>query len=68
VKTESLERAQHFVAAAWSYAGGVEIFHAQQPAAAGFACVDKAADRCDEGAQMQRASGGGRKAPYIVGR
>ena len=59
------ERSQYVFQRARRDARRIEIFDAHEPCSAVHARFEKAAHRRDEGAEMQRARGRGRKAPAI---
>jgi hypothetical protein len=48
-KPKGLQGAEHLVTAAGDDTGGVEVFHAKEPASAGLACIKEATDRCNQG-------------------
>jgi hypothetical protein len=67
MQSAGFQRAQDVVRGAGQAARRIEIFHAQQPAAAVMLGVEVAAQRGDQRAEMQRAGGGGGEAAAIAG-
>jgi hypothetical protein len=57
---------QHLGGTPGNDAGGIEVLYAHQPATAGMTRIEVTADRCNQGAQVQRAGRGRRKTAYII--
>ena len=65
VQAERFQRAQDVICSAEHAARYVEILHAHQPCTAVMFCVKVAADRCDEGTEMEWAGGARGETPPI---
>ena len=57
MQAEGLQRAQDLGRAAGDLALAIQILQTHQPAAPVRTGIQKAPERCDQGAQMQRAGG-----------
>src|SRR3990170_3862377 len=66
LEAEQVECADDLVRAAGNDAGSVEILDAQEPFPIRLASAKIAADGGNEGAEMQRTGGRGRKAPSVA--
>jgi hypothetical protein len=66
MKTKGLESSQDLIGGTADHTRAIEILHAHEPAAPVAARIGIAADRSDQGSEVEFAGGRGREAPYIM--